>query len=85
MGKSQASATERRAMWTPGPDREPEHEMEQEAPGDEPRIEIGENPPYDPNEEREPAREAAAEDDDTLADVAPDMPGEDPTPTNPDR
>jgi hypothetical protein len=73
-------------MWTPGPDREPEHEMEQEAPGDEPRIEIGPNPPYgDPSDDPEAAREAAAEDDESLADTAPDMPGEDFQPTDPDR
>lgn len=73
-------------MSTPGPDRDPEHEMEQQAPGDEPRIEIGEDPPYgDPSENPDAAREGTSSDEDTLADLAPDQPGEDFKPTDPDR
>ena len=71
-------------MWTPGPDRDPEHEMEREAPGDEPRIEISEDAPYDPSQ-GDPAGAAAAEDDENLADTAPDLPGEEFEPTDPER
>jgi hypothetical protein len=58
--------------------------MEREAPGDEPRIEISEDAPYDPSQ-GDPAGAAAAEDDENLADTAPDLPGEEFEPTDPER
>jgi len=63
-------------MWTPGPDRNPEHEMERENPGDEPGIEIGPNPHYRP-----PRDDPAEHEEGDLDDLAPKQPGERSQPT----